>query len=246
MNLFGIFLGRNPKQHAGRAQSRFTLLGFLLIGSAPLFGLGPDALSGYILKETDLGIPVVGPTRVFATQDRTILFESDGTYRTIVEWTHSYLPHRVAYTSTLRDGTYTYSRLAADRAVVTFAPAGGTSFQTTLLFTSERAGREAGSGATFSIDSSSAEFPLTNCSTRVPVVRGKPSIIGFIVGGSPPKDVLIRVVGPGLADFGVPGYWREPRYRLHGDAGPDRFLSAKEGSWDSTPDAAEAVSRVTA
>jgi len=56
---------------------------------------------------------------------------------------------------------------------------------------------------------------LTNLSTRGRVETGDNVMIGgFIIGGSTPKTVLVRAVGPSLTAFGVPGALADPVLRL--------------------------------
>jgi hypothetical protein len=45
--------------------------------------------------------------------------------------------------------------------------------------------------------------PLLNVSTRASLIAGQAAIAGFVVEGSGPKQVLIRAIGPSLAQFGV-------------------------------------------
>ena len=52
--------------------------------------------------------------------------------------------------------------------------------------------------------------PLLNLANRGTVTAGKPSIAGFVVGGPTPRRVLIRAVGPSLAQFGVAGAVAKP------------------------------------
>jgi hypothetical protein len=57
---------------------------------------------------------------------------------------------------------------------------------------------------------------LANISTRLQVGTGaRVTIAGFVVQGSAPKRVLIRAVGPSLAQFGVPDALANPRMELH-------------------------------
>jgi hypothetical protein len=51
---------------------------------------------------------------------------------------------------------------------------------------------------------------LLNLSTRRSLVVGQPSIAGFVVGGPNPRRVLIRAIGPSLAQFGVTGVVANP------------------------------------
>ncbi|MBI5768775.1 MAG: hypothetical protein HZA93_13335 [Verrucomicrobia bacterium] len=45
--------------------------------------------------------------------------------------------------------------------------------------------------------------PLFNLSTRTMLVAGQPVTMGFVVDGEKPRRVLVRAVGPTLAQFGV-------------------------------------------
>lgn len=46
--------------------------------------------------------------------------------------------------------------------------------------------------------------PLVNLSTRVSLGAGQTHVSGFVIGGSTQRRVLIRAIGPGLRNFGVP------------------------------------------
>jgi hypothetical protein len=45
--------------------------------------------------------------------------------------------------------------------------------------------------------------PLVNISTRATLSAGQTLTSGFVVGGSVPRRVLVRAIGPTLASFGV-------------------------------------------
>ncbi len=88
---------------------------------------------------------------------------------------------------------------------------------------------------------------LVNLSTRGPVRTGDEIMIaGFVVGGSTPRTVLIRGVGPGLVDLGVPDVLDDPRIALF--SGPARILD--NDNWGAqaidAPDVAAAVAKVGA
>ncbi|MBE2214413.1 MAG: hypothetical protein IAE82_11120 [Opitutaceae bacterium] len=56
---------------------------------------------------------------------------------------------------------------------------------------------------------------LVNLSSRARVVTGEAvTIAGFVVGGTVPKPVLLRAVGPGLARFNVGGVLADPKLTL--------------------------------
>lgn len=65
---------------------------------------------------------------------------------------------------------------------------------------------------------------LVNLSTRVPPadLATEPVVAGFVITGGP-KRVLIRAVGPGLAQFGVPDVLADPRLQVVGGPGSDNW-----------------------
>lgn len=61
-----------------------------------------------------------------------------------------------------------------------------------------------------------SSIPLLNISTRMNVGTGDNVLIGgFIVIGTDAKKVLLRAIGPSLADLGVPGALADPILELH-------------------------------
>ena len=57
---------------------------------------------------------------------------------------------------------------------------------------------------------------LVNISTRMRVLTGDNVLIGgFVVSGTTPKQVLVRAIGPTLANFGVPNPLQDPVLDLH-------------------------------
>jgi cell division septation protein DedD len=72
-----------------------------------------------------------------------------------------------------------------------------------------------------------------NLSTRMRVQTGdNVGIGGFIITGSTPKRVLIRAIGPSLADFGVPDVLADPVLELHG---PGAFVTTSNDNWKEDP-----------
>jgi hypothetical protein len=77
---------------------------------------------------------------------------------------------------------------------------------------------------------------LLNISTRMKVLTGNSVLIGgFIIGGSGSKEVLLRALGPTLAQFGVTGALADPTMELHNGAGT---LLASNDNWKDTQQAA--------
>jgi hypothetical protein len=55
---------------------------------------------------------------------------------------------------------------------------------------------------------------------------------GFIITGSAPKHVLLRAIGPSLAQFGVPNPLSDPVLELHGPSG---FTTVTNDNWQDDP-----------
>jgi hypothetical protein len=55
---------------------------------------------------------------------------------------------------------------------------------------------------------------------------------GFIITGSAPKHVLLRAIGPSLAQFGVPDALADPVLELHG---PGPFVTVINDNWMDDP-----------
>lgn len=74
-----------------------------------------------------------------------------------------------------------------------------------------------------------------NLSTRMLVQTGdRVGIGGFIITGSAPKQMLLRGIGPSLAQFGVPGFLADPVMELHGPTG---FATLTNDNWRDTQEA---------
>jgi hypothetical protein len=72
-----------------------------------------------------------------------------------------------------------------------------------------------------------------NLSTRMRVQTGaEVGIGGFIITGSAPKQVLLRGIGPSLANSGVPDPLADPVLELHGPSG---FTTIINNNWRDDP-----------
>jgi hypothetical protein len=72
-----------------------------------------------------------------------------------------------------------------------------------------------------------------NLSTRMRVQTGdNVGIGGFIITGTASKHVLLRAIGPSLAQFGVPGVLADPVLELHGSSG---FVTITNDNWRDDP-----------
>jgi uncharacterized protein GlcG (DUF336 family) len=73
---------------------------------------------------------------------------------------------------------------------------------------------------------------LGNISTRGLVQTGNSVMIGgFIIEGTEPKTVIVRAIGPELAQFGVPNALADPTLELHDG---NRALIASNDNWQTT------------
>ncbi len=81
-----------------------------------------------------------------------------------------------------------------------------------------------------------APAALVNLSTRAYHAGGDETIIaGFVIGGTGPKRLLVRAVGPTLGAFGLGGTLPNPRLTLVNQAGA---TVAENDDWGASPDAA--------
>jgi hypothetical protein len=72
-----------------------------------------------------------------------------------------------------------------------------------------------------------------NLSTRMRVQIGdNVGIGGFIITGTATKHVLLRAIGPSLAQFGVPNVLADPVLELHG---PGAFATITDDNWRDDP-----------
>jgi uncharacterized protein GlcG (DUF336 family) len=73
---------------------------------------------------------------------------------------------------------------------------------------------------------------LANISTRVSAGAGDNRLIGgFIITGTAPKKVIIRAMGPSLADYGVTSALADPSLELHDATGA---IIAQNNNWADT------------
>ena len=85
-----------------------------------------------------------------------------------------------------------------------------------------------GPGPSSTPSATPAAEPL-NLSTRMLVQAGdNVGIGGFIITGSAPKHVLLRAIGPSLANLGVPNPLADPILELHG---PPGFVTIVNDNW---------------
>ena len=127
-----------------------------------------------------------------------------------------------------------------EAALITTVPARTESSAYTAVMRSANGAPGVGLVEVYDLDSAAGSNVL-NLSTRGDVGTGDNVLIGgFIVQGSDPKRVVIRALGPSLAQYGVPGVLPDPRLELHNGQGT---LLDSNDDWQSNPDADELRTR---
>jgi hypothetical protein len=97
--------------------------------------------------------------------------------------------------------------LPAVNVALTFSSASGGTFVATYGNNSTQSGN-------FTLVPIAFSSPLVNVSTRTTLAANGSAITGFVIGGSGPRRVLVRAVGPGLASFGVNAALNNPQIML--------------------------------
>jgi hypothetical protein len=208
----------------------------------------PTALSfgllialGSVLRAQDAApSSLAGKTAVVVISTGNGSFASVGGYRvSFAAVGPDYAISPLSTTVSPSRGTYSYVKTGAGAGRVRLNEAGaGSSSVQSLVFSSP-------TSATYSISSSAGEQTGTfvledipsmnpsrvcfaNMSVRAQVLAGAQVIPGLVVDS--PCRVLIRVVGPSLAEFGVSGVLPNPRFSLMVG---DRVVLAND-DWSST------------
>jgi hypothetical protein len=130
-------------------------------------------------------------------------------------------------------GTYTYIPTAGnpDEATLTITTAAG-SGQFVLEFTGDSYGFFISPGVSeFSFLLASPNTFLTNVSNRVTLRPVDTAVTGFVIEGTESRLVLIRTVGPTLAQFGVNPVSANPSVGLYMGTGTDLLASGQR--WGS-------------
>ena len=137
------------------------------------------------------------PTSGILNPSVSVLLSSDGFVYTLT----SPVNGRVGPVLVLN--RYTWLKTGPNSGTFTL---GGES-QTLVSFTSQNVGtyrdQFGGGSITFTPFPLSWNAPLSNLSTRLTLAPGQSATVGFVVVGLAPRRVLVRAIGPSLAQFGV-------------------------------------------
>lgn len=92
------------------------------------------------------------------------------------------------------------------------------------------------------LDPTASTCTLVNISTRGEVgTEAQILIAGFVIAGEVPKQVMIRGIGPRLADFQVEDTLADPSLRILKNVDPDQLWVASNDNWSDNPNAADIV-----
>ncbi len=125
---------------------------------------------------------------------------------------------------------------AAESALVASVPSGASISNYTAVVRSGAGTPGVGLVEVFDLDSN-AGSSLLNLSTRGEVGTGNNVMIGgFITGGSDPRRLIVRALGPSLSQFNVPGVLPDPTLELRNAQGT---LVDSNDNWQTHPGASE-------
>lgn len=202
-----------------------AIVGFTIAGDAPdqvlLRGVGPT------LGVFGVGNALPNP-RIDLYRGTTLIASNTG-------WFSGGYNSQLA-TAMVQSGAFPLSTTAADSAMlVTLEPGSYTAVM------SSANGTGTGVGMLEVYETATVGPRLTNLSARAPAGAGGDTLIaGVVISGSQPTRVLIRAVGPTLANYGVGNALAKPVLSLY----RGNQLIAQNTGWSTSPDAA-AISAAT-
>jgi hypothetical protein len=101
-------------------------------------------------------------------------------------------------------------------------------------YTAQASGATGGTGVTlvelYDTEGRGTPARMSNVSARSQISGGEPLIVGFNIAGSGNRTLLIRAIGPTLAEFGVTGTLTDPKLELFGGA----TKIQENDNWDSS------------
>jgi len=203
----------------------------LLITGMASAGLAqaPASVSGYTIRIVHLTDFIVMPN-----QYQSIDLRSDGTFvsRLNTSYQFSALAPGLGYSyNAPTTGTYTYQQVSSTQGTLTLSTA-----QYVLVFSNPSSGTISSGPAQqgFSLlptGGVSSDRALLNLSSLISAQPGSPVSFGFVIGGTSVREVLIRGVGPSLAQFGLSNFAPNPTYTLNGA----QVAPLTGSNWSSNP-----------
>lgn len=160
-------------------------------GARAAHGQAPDSLMGRVIREHRI------PYGVSIQTDLVSVFNGNGTFTGL--YARINLDERLVEPP---NGTYTYVKTGADTATLVRTGGGGLTTETMTFATATTGELTVGLDRAPFVLSHAAEIPvLVNTSQRAWVAPGRRAILGFVVPPGRTSLVLVRAVGPGLAQF---------------------------------------------
>jgi len=117
---------------------------------------------------------------------------------------------------------------SATSATLAFSPVQLSDAGSYSVVVTNPVGSTTSNSATLEVQPPGPSARLSNISVRTALLAGEAVIVGFAVEGGA-RDVLIRAVGPSLANFSVPGAMTDPRLELFRNA----TLVASNDDWSA-------------
>ncbi len=132
-------------------------------------------------------------------------------------------------TAATQQGAFALPEGSKDAAMLVTVPAGSYTIQVTGAGTGTAA-QGISAVEVYEADASSGTLVNLSCRARVGT-GGDVLIAGFVVRGSQPRRLLIRAVGPTLADLGVTGTLADPKIEV--TAQSDGKIVGTNDNWDA-------------
>jgi len=239
---FGHVLGLDHPDQAVPAQSVSAVMNSMVSNTETLQSDDISGVQSLYSTAAAIGAPAI------VTQPKSATVATTGSYTLAVTATGA---GPLAYDWTYRAPGATTSEsfplaTGPSYTIGSMQPADAGTYTVTV---SNAAGQVTSSSATVAVTplATSPDTTLANISTRGAVGTNAGVLIaGLVVGGNAPKTVLVRAVGPALADFGVAGALADPILTLIDGAG--RVVAAND-DWqtgNNAVDIATAATRVGA
>lgn len=201
------------------------------------WGGAPDKLDGFIYYEYGTySFPMPRPR----FEESASVFASDGTFSQI------YFRRNPGASLDLNSplqtpgsGSFSYKKIDDKTAALAFANSAfshsgimqfdSSSGETGVLFDPARDPNiidlSSPARRSFRLVSLSALSPLVNSSNRSFVRSGSASFAGFVISGTTNRVVVVRAIGPGLAQFGITDFLKDPELRVNGIVRNDNWSS---------------------
>lgn len=138
---------------------------------------------------------------------------SSAVYAAILSGKGVFTPFNFSSASTFQPGAYAWTKTAGNTGTLVLSGSSPSASRHELVFTANGQGTyretDLATGVVLTGNFLIAAMPngppppLSNLSTRTTLTAGRAAILGFVVEGQTSRSVLVRAIGPSLAQFGV-------------------------------------------